>query len=294
VGWQFRKGEALDASFRRVAGEEIARIRVALTSQDIDRAQAIHQARRSFKRLRALLRLAKPGLGASFAREDRRWRDAGRLLASSRDATVLLQTFDQVVEGCGDGVDPAMMATWRSRLAAMSKPQKEGEVRKKMRRVVAGLDEAEERLSGLSWPQTKPELRQGLKECQARLKRCWKDARSEPKPTRLHAWRKRIKDYTAQVSLVRAALPHELKGFRAASRDVGDILGEEHDLSLLKEKLLSADGNGADGLHQARERLIEAIDAKRRELCKLAFDKGENLSSHRPKAFADEIAARLA
>jgi hypothetical protein len=62
---------------------------------------AVHQARRAFKKLRALVRLGRPSLGASFTRENHRWRDAGRLLSASRDATVLLGSFDRMAREAG-------------------------------------------------------------------------------------------------------------------------------------------------------------------------------------------------
>ena len=95
--WRFEPGEPLSDAFRRVAGEEVARIRSGL-ADDIDHAKAVHQARQGFKRLRALTRLGKPALGSAFDEENRRWRDAGRLLAGSRDNTVLLQSFDRFAQ----------------------------------------------------------------------------------------------------------------------------------------------------------------------------------------------------
>ena len=93
--WRFEPGEGLQNAFRRVAAEEIARVRSSLGAPDADRNAVIHEARQGFKRLRGLTRLAKPQLGADFDAENRRWRDAGRLLSGSRDITVLLETFDK-------------------------------------------------------------------------------------------------------------------------------------------------------------------------------------------------------
>jgi CHAD domain-containing protein len=291
VAWRFERGEAFDDAFRRVAGDEIARIRDSLTSGDIDRAQAIHQARRSFKRLRALLRLARPSLASFFSKADRRWRDAGRLLASSRDATVLLETFDRVVEDCGAGLPPGEAAALRQRIAATVAPDEEAEVARHVDQVVGTLHAAADEAGALPWPASKAELCRGLKDSQAHLKRSWKAARNDPKPQKLHEWRKRVKDYTAQISLVRMALPHDLKVCRSDSKEFAEILGEEHDLSMLRAKL-KAVRDTAD-LRRVRDLLVKATDARRTKLCRAAFEKGKDLSSRRPKRFAEEIAARL-
>jgi CHAD domain-containing protein len=292
VAWRFERGEAFDDGFRRVASDEIARIRDGLTNADIDRAEAIHQARRSFKRLRALLRLAKPSLGSFFAKADRHWRDAGRRLASSRDATVLLETFDRVVEDCGAELPAGEVAKLRQRIAATITPDEKAEVARHVDQVVGSLDAAAEEADALPWPASKAELGLGLKESQAHLKRSWKAARDDPKPKKLHAWRKRVKDYTAQISLVRMALPNDLKACRSDSKELADILGEEHDLSMLREKLKAV--RGAADLRRVRDVLMKATAARRTKLCRAAFEKGKDLSSRRPKRFAEEIAARLA
>lgn len=291
AAWKFERGEDLEDAFRRVAADEIARVREVLTSDEVERAKAIHQSRRSFKRLRALLRLAKPSLGDAFEPADERWRDAGRLLATSRDATVLLETFDRVAKN-GDGeLPPAHVAVLRKRISATVSPDAEDEVVRHVGQVVGLLASSKDEVDGLAWPASRKELCRGLKHSQKRLRKAWKAALDDPQPEKLHEWRKCVKDYTAQVSLVRFALPHELKVCRSDSRVLADILGEEHDLSILRERLSRM--RGPAHLLVTRDMLLEAIDVRRSELCDQAFDKGEDLSSRKPKAFAAEIEARL-
>lgn len=55
-------------------------------------ARAVHDARRTCKQLRALLRLARPRLGAQYAAGNAGLRDANRALAADRDAQVLVDT----------------------------------------------------------------------------------------------------------------------------------------------------------------------------------------------------------
>src|SRR5688500_8422286 len=97
---KLKPGKDLAASFRRIAKEEIDRICAALTNDGGDRGAAVYEARRSFKKLRALARLARSSLGPAYKQENRRWRDAGRVLSDSRDAAVLAQSFDAVAARC--------------------------------------------------------------------------------------------------------------------------------------------------------------------------------------------------
>ena len=199
MAWRLERGEALDKGFRRVAGDEIARVRMALADPELGREQAIHLARRSFKRLRALVRLAKPALGDAFAPADKRWRDAGRLLASSRDATVLVETFDKIVERNPEDLPAAPLARLRTLVSKATLPEDIAQTTRHIQEVLAMLDVAQAEADGLSWPSDADEVGHGLKKSQARLKRAWKAARDDPQPGNLHAWRKRVKDYTAQT-----------------------------------------------------------------------------------------------
>ena len=117
MAWRFEPGEGLRKAFRRVSAEEIAKVRAGLRGPEADRDKAIHEARQAFKRLRALVRLAKPPLGSDFAAENRRWRDAGRLLSGSRDTTVLLQSFDKLHRRLGGKVPAQAVKRLRSRIA---------------------------------------------------------------------------------------------------------------------------------------------------------------------------------
>ena len=56
--------------------------------------EAVHEARKDMKKLRALLRLARGELGKdTFARENACFRDAARELAGTRDSDVMLDTL---------------------------------------------------------------------------------------------------------------------------------------------------------------------------------------------------------
>ena len=75
---------------RSAALDRIDEARRALKLPAAQRAEGVHQARKRFKELRALLRLVREPLGDSFQRENRCARDLGRALAESREATAML------------------------------------------------------------------------------------------------------------------------------------------------------------------------------------------------------------
>ena len=89
-----KRKEGVGEGLRRIA---LGRAEKALEelgeAGDGSPADSIHGARKDLKKLRAVLRLSRDELGAKlFRTENRRYRDAGRLLSTSRDAEVKLQT----------------------------------------------------------------------------------------------------------------------------------------------------------------------------------------------------------
>src|SRR3954471_24540286 len=88
-------GEPVPDEVRRLA---IGRIDDALDElrgvSDSSRAEAVHEARKDLKKLRALLRLARGELGErTFARENACFRDAASELGGARDADAMLETL---------------------------------------------------------------------------------------------------------------------------------------------------------------------------------------------------------
>ncbi|EXF45194.1 CHAD domain protein [Pseudomonas sp. BAY1663] len=83
---------------RKAALDRISEAMRALALPAAERAEGVHQARKRFKELRALLRLVREPLGATFARENRCVRDLGRALAESREAAAMLESWDALAE----------------------------------------------------------------------------------------------------------------------------------------------------------------------------------------------------
>jgi CHAD domain-containing protein len=287
MAWRVEPEEALADALRRIAAEETALARSRLDAADGDRGEAVHVARRSFKRLRALLRLARPALGDRYAPETRRWRHAGRLLAPLRDAAVLTAGFDALVDRGDEPLPARGVAAIRKRLENSDHRHDGPEAERAVGEALAVIRAAEAELAALALPSTGKELGKGLRAGQKRLRRRFAAARADPTPQNLHECRKRVKDTAAFIRLFRAVLPDDVRKRRDDAEDLADILGEEHDLWILREKLTEMEL--PNNLEATRKRLIERIETRRAELCRSALKKGKALSSTRPKVFAGAI-----
>ncbi len=95
MAYRLNIGESVIRGLRRVAGEEMEEAGAQLTGhKKPGRDQAIHDARKSIKKVRALLRLANPEQEGIYGRENARLRDIARRLSKFRDAFAIIETFD--------------------------------------------------------------------------------------------------------------------------------------------------------------------------------------------------------
>ena len=119
--YRLRRGEDTGDGVRR-----IARGQLDLAGERLDAGAgargdldgAVHETRKAFKRLRALVRVARDALGDEvYRRENTIFRDAGRRLSSARDATVLVQTLDALTARYRDELGDDAFAGLRDALA---------------------------------------------------------------------------------------------------------------------------------------------------------------------------------
>ncbi len=288
MAWRFEPGEELKDAFRRVAEEEMARVRAGLGGNK-DRARAIHEARQGFKRLRALARLAAPADEACFKAENRRWRDAGRLLSGSRDEVVLLESFEKAVTGLDAGLSASAVRSLRKRIVGGKAVPGNGGIDANVKEVLGDLDAALAEVAALGWPDGSRTLLEGLQRSQTRLRKSWREAKKSGTSEVLHEWRKRVKDQSSQLRLFRNVAPPHLQDLRADAKQTAEYLGEEHDLWLLSERLATT--TIPAGLGAARERLLAAIEKRRAELRRLAFERGKRFSSKSARVFASDVCA---
>jgi hypothetical protein len=98
--FRLREDESAPDGIRRIAcGQLDLSIERLDGDTDEDLGTAVHEARKSFKRLRATVRLARDELGDDvYRRENTAFRDAGRRLVGTRDSQVLLETLEALSE----------------------------------------------------------------------------------------------------------------------------------------------------------------------------------------------------
>jgi CHAD domain-containing protein len=110
-------------------------------------------------------------------------------------------------------------------------------------------------------------------------------AYEHPSSEAFHAWRKRAKYLRYQLRLVRGAWPEALGALETVADDLGELLGDEHDLSVIRARV--ADEPTIAGKH--RLELDELIVRRSDDLRARARTLGEQLYEDKPADFVRRL-----
>jgi CHAD domain-containing protein len=240
--------------------------------------EAVHEARKDMKKLRALLRLSRDELGkATYRRENACFRDAARELSGTRDSDVMLEALGALELPPGAG--------WELRKAIQAEREQAGEDGREAaaHAAVAILEEARGRVD--DWPLERDSfsaLAGGLKRTYRRGRRGFRAASEEPSMESLHEWRKRVKDLWYHHTLLRQLWPPVMTAVGDQAHELSDLLGDDHDLAMLA-------GWMREHAPAAGPEFFEAVERRREELQRDAFALGALLYADKPSAYVGRL-----
>jgi CHAD domain-containing protein len=244
---------------------------------DSSAEEAVHEARKDLKKLRALLRLARGELGeSSFACENTCFRDAGRELAATRDSDVMLDTLKSL--------DIPAELGWDLRKAIQAHRVRNGDGgrRSAAAGAVAMLREARGRVD--DWPLERDSfaaLRDGLERTYRRGRRGFKAVRANPTVEGLHEWRKRVKELWYHHTLLLPLWPPVMQAVGDEAHELADRLGDDHDLAVLAAWI--REHTDAD------PEFFEAVDRRRAQLQAEAMTLGARLYADKPSSYVRRL-----
>lgn len=253
----------------------------------------MHEARKDLKKLRALLRLVRDAIDdEAYARENARYRDAGRALAGARDAQVKLETIEAL--RADDPRAPAASAI-RAYLEALESERdahgRPGAGRDATTaRAVSEIEAGRTALAGWApaasgWELVAGGLARGYRRGRNRLD----ETRTDPSAEHVHEWRKRVKDLWYHLRILRPLWPQPIDAAAEEAHRLSEYLGDHHDLAVL-----AADARARRDLfarEQELESLLAAAERRQSELLGAALALGERVYAERPKAFVRRFAA---
>lgn len=293
MSYRLEAHESLPTNIKRIAREQVDQALGQLRHlPHDDRDEAIHDARKCFKKIRAVLRLVRDEIGAeSYTRENACYRDAGRRLSDIRDSAVMVETVDEIIKHFDDQLAPGTFAGLRERLVEEHQAYKQDVLDHQgaMSEVAATIETARSRIP--SWHVRHDDfsaLYGGLRRVYKRGRNRMTEAYAEPSPERYHEWRKRAKYLWYHTRILKPLWPELLTEVVGPLHDLGDYLGDDHDLFELRRTITNRPELMND--RTETQALIGLIDRRRRELQAAARPIAERIYAEKPKAFVDRIA----
>ncbi len=296
MAYRIQRDEPLSAAARRIATEQLRKGLDELAGPGADREAAIHGLRKRIKKMRGLLRLVRSGLGERYERENTWFRDLGRSLAGARDEQSVREALARLCDAEGRGLSAEAIEAARAVLGAdgadphASRP---GSIEPPPD-LESSLAEAIERVG--SWTVEGEDGRvitDGFDRVYRQGRRRWKRAAEAPSAESLHEWRKRVKDHWYHLRLCQDVWPKMMKARRREAKRLADLLGDDHDLSMLRERLAAGAGDGEGGGETSAPELAACcalIDGRRARVQAEALRLGERLYGEKPNAMSKRFA----
>ncbi len=290
MSFQLKRSRAVGEEVKRIVRHQIDRALEVLRTSDGD-DQAVHDARKRFKKVRAVLRLVRDELGDKvYQRENAHFRDLGRPLTAVRDARVLLDALGRLNKHFADELQPRAFHAVRRGLRANQQAirQRVLDEEKAFAVVSAGLEEAQDRVRGghfrhRGWSA----LRRGLRRVYEQGATALEAARADPSVEKLHEWRKQAKYLWHQLQVLVPVWPPVMESLAEQVHELTQHLGDDHDLAVLRATVASAaDEYGGPVVVETLEALI---DRRRAELQAQAFPLGRRIYRDGPKEFTRRI-----
>ena len=285
MAYRFKLDEPISKGFKRIAREHISRALNELGEGDVA-ADAVHESRKTIKRLRALLRLVRPEIAEkAFKARSAGLRNAGHMLSGQRESKVLSDTIAKLEAQFGeDGariLTPFKLAAANALRASNTTLDNDAATTLRALLETEGrrLEKLKLRKDGLQV------LATGLAQSYGKGRRALAKAYKSPSDVHFHDLRKTVQWHWRHMALLSRAWPEYFEVRINAARELSQLLGDDHDLAMLQLT--------AEDLHKTESTdfapVIRLARARQEELRADCFERARRLFAERPEDFVRRI-----
>jgi CHAD domain-containing protein len=290
MAYRLKKGESISEGVKRIVHEETESAIAELShASRKKRDEGIHEARKSIKKIRGLLRMVRPELGRVYRAENTRLGDVGRKLSEIRDATAIIEVFDGLAGKHNSALQHNTFASIRKGLLASKQDMEQhAGISDAVRRAVSALRSIQKRVDG--WPLKRDgfqAIAPGLEDRYRRGRKAMAVAQKDDAPENYHEWRKRVKDHWYHVRLLESLWTDVMQAHEQSLHDLETWLGDDHNLVVLRGKLDHAPEDYGD---EKTVRLFRTLVAQeQKELREKSLSLGERVYERKPRRFIAEM-----
>lgn len=291
VNYRLEPGRPLDDEVRRVALECLDDAIDRLRQTDVDHddiAEDVHEARKRAKETRGLVRLIRPALGGAYAPINAEVRNGARELSSLRDVHALLDTVEDLASSLDGSIDDLGQVAGHLRVAASAATHGVGGDDPRIAVARARMETARTMVDTLGGTVDVEAMARGVAKTAKRGRSGWKAVRRSATDEQAHEWRKRVKYLWYQARLLEPADPDGIGPLVEDLDNLSDLLGDEHDLTVLVEHLERTAGTAAVRDVDV-ERLIELARGRQSRLRSAALQIGEQVYGSAVDAIVERL-----
>lgn len=281
--------EIVSAGVKRIGMEQIDRVLAQFSAKTKHRNNAIHEARKAIKRLRALLTLIRPAIGKAAAkREEERLRNVARSLSGARDVQAMMDAAAKLADfdpEIGGGAVAQQLRAHLEEQRLTADKALSGRVAAKAKKA---LKEARDSFAALEFEEdgfgpVAFALERNFRKARQYYQQAYRSGEDEA----FHDWRKFVQRYWRHLQLISPCWPKGIQPHIVLASELSELLGDDHDISVLIGLVRS----NADRLGDAEtiEAYCETCRRRQGELRLAAADCGARLFAEKPSA----LVARL-
>jgi CHAD domain-containing protein len=203
--------------------------------------EAVHEARKSFKQIRAVLRLIRPMIDEPTYREQNRYfRDLAAQLAPLRDGFVIIETLKLIKPKFTDENLLALIDGLIAELTTDYQAERDAFLHSNAIQSVVTALQAYKLPDGITNLPDKgfSSYSKGLKQTYKRGRRGLKHAMRTNDAIYYHEWRKATKYLWYQIRLLMPIEPTVLTEYATRLKNLSEELGNAHDLLVVEEALM--------------------------------------------------------
>jgi CHAD domain-containing protein len=281
--FHFHKKRSVERNLRKVAGDQIDKAIEEVENEQLDLHETVHQIRKRCKKVRGLIRLVR-GAFDGYDCENSFFRDAARPLSPVRDAQSMISCLEGLAAHYRDQTDGGQFEVVRRHLAERRQRLASDRfcVERRLDEFRTRMREARHRV--LAWELQEKgysAIGRGLRKTYGRGRAALRQAYRNPSAETYHEWRKRVKYHWYHTRLLRDVWPDMLAVHMDAADALSDMLGDQHDLSVLRATLVSEPS--AWGAETDVRAVVSLVDRRWQELQAAARPLGERLFAETPK-----------
>jgi len=291
MSYRLENNETLSFGLKRIVLELIDNSVFNFSKGNGSFSEDVHETRKNFKKIRTVHRLIRSQLGEEkFVHENLFFRDSGRILSDLRDSTVLIYTFNKLLENSELEMSNFDFSIFKNFLVEKQKNISASKHKKSQVINSLSTDLLLARSRIFDWPISgdnfkiiKKNLQKIYEQGQDYMYAVFSEAIKE----NVHEWRKRVKDLWYTMRILSNLWPEIMSPLVTLLGKLSDTLGDTNDMFLLKERIISNQSKFKNDQHT--KELINFIDRRIIDLLRDARSIGRKIYSEDSKYFVGRM-----